>query len=237
MPSFARRLAREARFLSTVLGAILLVGSGAIACSRAATKSASASESSSGTASSATASATPSVARAALPALDAEKVEAATRRVSAIEAAPVADRQRLAADALYEVERGRLPVPIVKALGVGGMAGVDVAQKSVIFAQAISESESEWAKTCPDPEAFSRISKANMAPAQKSEMLFRACNFARFNAITEEQAPTLSAMSMALGLLCLDYLDRRGSLSEPEKALAIAVARDPLQTSSGPSQK
>jgi hypothetical protein len=171
--------------------------------------------------------------RSELPPPSEQRLAAAKARLSAIETADGADRPRLAADAIFELERDRLPVPLLKGIGAGGKEGLDVFQKARIFAAAVTEPESEWTKTCLDAGALPTISKSSVGPTEASTILFERCKLARFDLVKADEAPRLIAMSLAIGFASIGYLERRGALVEPEPALFGALMREPIPARRG----
>jgi hypothetical protein len=152
-----------------------------------------------------------------LPPVD---VKGATAVAEALPMAQPDIRGVMAATALAEIEKERLPGPFLEGLEAIGQAPPD--QRSMLLAKALSESLPMLNHLCENGIALMK-SLAEMAPEQRGPAIFDGCEMQAHGLVTREQMASRDPMMVLMGHLVFDHLSRGGELHAGERAAIEAM--------------
>lgn len=138
---------------------------------------------------------------------------------------PDESRAQLAAAALLECEKYRLPQDMLNLLEA---YDVPSEQRASAIFDAIQENMSEWRLVCPNDGDVVIHSLASAHPEMRASVLFEACDLQRLGLIEESDVGQSDYVSLIVAHLLWDYLKRYNALSEMEKVLIRAMLKPEL---------
>jgi len=158
----------------------------------------------------------------AAPTLPAVNAEAASQVREALEEVDVQMRGPLAAQALAELERGRLPDSLCD--GLESLAQAPPDQRAMLVSKAISENLPVLHHLCGDESIKMMKSLAQVEPEQRGEIIYQTCELGTHGYVQRTQIGDVDAISMLLAHMVHDHLQRNGELHAGERAAIAALA-------------
>lgn len=153
------------------------------------------------------------------PSIDMPPVDAALAKqaVDALPSAAVAQRSALAARALTELEKDRLPASLIEGLDALVIAAPD--QRAVLLAQSISTNIALLDEACDTNAAKFMQSLATMTPDGREAAVWSECKFERHGLLAEGERAAHDPMKAMVAHMALAHLQKGGPVSDDERAL------------------
>lgn len=132
----------------------------------------------------------------------------------AVKSVPAEHRSALAARALVEIEKDRLPASLVE--GLESLADAPAEMRAVLLAKSISANLSLLDKACDTNAAELMTSLSSMAPDARAQKVWSTCKLERHGIMTEADRATSDPM---LALVAHMVAMKIGTPSEDEKTV------------------
>jgi hypothetical protein len=152
-----------------------------------------------------------------LPPLDSDAADAVAKALARVDPQM---RGVMAATALAELEKGRLPPSFVQGLEAISQAPPDM--RSTLLTRSLAESMAMLNHLCGNGLELMR-SLAEMSPAQRGEAVFDGCKMNDLGLVKREEIASRDAIMLLMGHLAFDHLSRGGALHPGERAAIEAL--------------
>lgn len=164
--------------------------------------------------------------RSLLPTPSAEKRERLKKDLGSIDQVPKHLQSPAAAQTLAEYESERLPAPILKALrDCASLAGQSYRTHLAMAPLANGTFVLEWKSVCEG--GHSTLADTMQRPRlEQARALYKACDFARHDLLSEEEAARADAGVLALTYSIYEYLKSKRALEDEEEMLLRYLAID-----------
>lgn len=153
------------------------------------------------------------------PSIDMPPVDSALAKqaVDALPSAAEAQRSALAARALTELEKDRLPASLIEGFDALVIAAPD--QRAVLLAKSISTNIVLLDEACGTDAAKFMQSLATMTPDGREAAVWSECKFERHGLLAEGERAGHDPMKAMLAHMALAHLQKGGPVSDDERAL------------------
>ena len=153
------------------------------------------------------------------PSIDIPPVDAvlAKQAVDALPSAAEAQRPALAARALTELEKERLPATLIEGFDALVIAAPD--QRAVLLAKSISTNIALLDEACGTNAAKFMQSLATMTPDGREAAVWSECKFERHGVLAEGQRAAHDPMKAMLAHMAFVHLKKGGPVSDHERTL------------------
>lgn len=155
----------------------------------------------------------------AKPSIDMPAVDAALAKqaVDALQSAAEAQQPALAARALTELEKGRLPDPLIE--GIDALVSAPPDQRAMLLAKSITTNIALLDEACGTDAAQLMQSLATMAPVARESAVWSECKLERHGVFEETERAGYDPMKAMLAHMAVVHLKKGGALSADERAL------------------
>lgn len=164
--------------------------------------------------------------RSLLPTPSAEKRERLEKNVLNIGELPKHLHSPAAAESLYEYETERLPAAVLDALHqCAGVYATEFRTQLALAPLVNGAFLMEWRSVCTGGhDALAQM--VQQPPLEKSRFLYKACDFARLDLLSEEEAARSDAGLLALAYAIYEYLKSKRALQDEEETLLRYLTLD-----------